>query len=202
MRVVAYDYTVPKLWTDTIETHRREVRDAVLDTAAALIAEGGLLSVTMSRVADETGIGRATLYKYFPDVESILLAWHERQVGHHLAHLVDVRDHAADAAGRLEAVLNAYADLRHKSHGHHDTNVAVLVHRGEHVAHAEHQLLHMVRSLITDAAANGSVRDDVPSDELARYCLNALATAANLRSKAAVRRLVAVTLAGVQPTGR
>ena len=59
--VVAYDWTMPKLWTDTIETHRREVRDAVLDAAADLIAENGLLDVTMSRIAEETGIGRNAL---------------------------------------------------------------------------------------------------------------------------------------------
>lgn len=49
------------------------------DTTAALVAEQGLTSVTMSRIAKESGIGLATLYKYFPDVESILLAWHERR---------------------------------------------------------------------------------------------------------------------------
>jgi len=71
---------VPKLWNETIEEHRREVREAILDTTVALVAEHGLLSVTMSQIAEETGIGRATLYKYFPDVEAILLAWHERQI--------------------------------------------------------------------------------------------------------------------------
>ena len=40
--VIAYIIaTVPKLWTETIETHRREVRDAILDTTAALVAEHG-----------------------------------------------------------------------------------------------------------------------------------------------------------------
>src|SRR5918996_4902222 len=62
---------VPRLWTETIEEHRRAVRDATLDTAAALVGEHGLRSVTMSQIAEETGIGRATLYKYFPDVEAI-----------------------------------------------------------------------------------------------------------------------------------
>jgi len=65
---------VPKLWTVTIEEHRRAVRDATLDTTAALVAERGLASVPMSQIAAETGIGRATLYKYFPDVEAILAA--------------------------------------------------------------------------------------------------------------------------------
>ena len=75
---------MPKLWNETIEAHRRAVHDAALDTAAALVAERGLLSVTMSQIAEETGIGRATLYKYFPDVEAILIAWHERQIARHL----------------------------------------------------------------------------------------------------------------------
>ncbi|HEX5849087.1 MAG TPA: helix-turn-helix domain-containing protein [Rubrobacter sp.] len=63
------------------------MREAILDTTGALVAEHGLLSATMSRVAEETGIGRVALYKYFPDVESILLAWHERDVGGHLERL-------------------------------------------------------------------------------------------------------------------
>src|SRR5215204_726397 len=100
---------VPKLWTETIETHRREVREAILDTTAALVAEHGLLGVTMSQIAEETGIGRATLYKYFPDVEAILLAWHDRQITAHLAQLTEIRDQGGDAGERLEAVLEAYA---------------------------------------------------------------------------------------------
>lgn len=71
----------PKLWSETIETHRRAVQDSILDATAALVAEQGLREVTMSEIAEKSGIGRATLYKYFPDVDTMLLAWHERQVG-------------------------------------------------------------------------------------------------------------------------
>src|SRR5713101_6254962 len=91
---VVYNGVVPKLWDETIEAHRHAVRDATLDAAAALVAEHGLLSVTMSQIAEETGIGRATLYKYFSDVEAILVARHERQVTSHLEHLAEVRDQA------------------------------------------------------------------------------------------------------------
>jgi AcrR family transcriptional regulator len=75
---------MPKLWNETIDAHRRDVREAILDTTATLVAGHGLLSVTMSQIAEKTGIGRATLYKYFPDVEAILLAWHGRQIASHL----------------------------------------------------------------------------------------------------------------------
>src|SRR6266545_2527472 len=130
---VTYAWLVPKLWNETIEAHRREVRDAILDTTPALVAEYGLRSVTMSQIAEETGVGRATLYKYFSGVEAILLAWHDRQISGHLEYLADVRG-------------------------------------------------------------------DVAPAELANYCLHALTAASSLPSKVAVRRLVAVTVAGLHPT--
>src|SRR6266536_6722702 len=135
---VTYAWLVPKLWNETIEAHRRAVRDATLDTAAALVAEHGLRSVTMSQIAEETGIGRATLYKYFPDVEAILIAWLQRHISHHFAHLVDVRDHAGDAGERLEAVLEAYALITFERR--HATELAAVIHRGEHIDRAEQQL--------------------------------------------------------------
>jgi AcrR family transcriptional regulator len=193
---VSYTATVPKLWSETIDAHRRAVRDATLDTTAALVARHGLASVTMSQIAEETGIGRATLYKYFSDVEAILAAWHERQVTGHLAQLAEVRDRAGDAGERLEAVLEAYALI---SQEHHGTEVAALLHRGEHVARARQQLRSFVRDLLAEGAGTGELRDDVPPDELASYCLHALTAAGGLQSKAAVRRLVTVTLAALRP---
>ena len=92
VRRYVYSMLVPKLWNQTIEAHRRSVRDAVLDTTVALVTEHGLRSVTMSQIAEETGIGRATLYKYFPDVEAILVAWHDRHVTGHLEQLAELRD--------------------------------------------------------------------------------------------------------------
>jgi AcrR family transcriptional regulator len=190
-----YDYEVPKLWTETIEEHRRAVREATLDTTAALVAEHGLASVTMSRIAEETGIGRATLYKYFPDVEEILAAWHERQITGHLKQLAQIRDQAGSAAERLQAVLQAYALIQHE---HEGTELAALLHRGEHVVRAQQQLHNFISELLADGAKTGDLRDDVAPGELASYCLHALTGAASLPSAAAVRRLVAVTMTGLR----
>src|SRR5687767_2901383 len=75
-KTIMYNRDMPKLWNETIETHRRDVRDAILDATSSLVAEGGLRSVTMSLIAEKADIGRATLYKYFPDIEAILKSWH------------------------------------------------------------------------------------------------------------------------------
>jgi AcrR family transcriptional regulator len=190
---------VPKLWNETIEAHRRDVRDAILDTTATLVDEQGLRSVTMSQIAEKTGIGRATLYKYFSDVEAILFAWHDREITGHLGYLAEIRDQAGDVGQRIEAVLEAYALIAHDSHGHNDTELEALLHRDERVPRAQQQLRHMIRDLIKEATESGVIRDDVSADELASYALHALTAASTLPSKTAVRRLVTVILAGLRP---
>jgi len=46
---------MPRLWEETVAAHRRAVEDAILDAAAALVNDHGLLSVTMSKIAEQTG---------------------------------------------------------------------------------------------------------------------------------------------------
>jgi AcrR family transcriptional regulator len=203
---------VPKLWTETIETHKREVQGAILDTTARLVAERGLASVTMSQIAEAAGIGRATLYKYYPDIEAIVVAWHERHVAEHIARLVEARDGASGARERLEAVLETYALITFERargheqsrpeghiHGHATREVDALVHRQEHAGRLHRRLDEVFRDVLAEAAKARVVRRDVAAGELARYCFNALGAARDLSSKAAVRRLVEVTLSGVRP---
>ncbi|MET9387464.1 TetR/AcrR family transcriptional regulator [Streptomyces sp. NPDC002928] len=188
---------MPRIWSETIAAHRDAVREATLDATATLVAEHGLTGVTMSQIAKDTGIGRATLYKYFPDVESILRAWHERQIDEHLKQLLEIRDRTDGAMERLEAVLTGYAAaISHRRE--HDSPLATLLHTGEHVAAAHEHLREFILELIADAAAAGAVRRDVPAGELAAYCLHALAAAGVLDSRAATHRLVKTTLSGLR----
>lgn len=190
---------MPKLWNLTIDAHRHEVRSAVVETTAKLVAEHGLRSVTMSQIALETGIGRATLYKYFPGVEAILVAWHERQLTQHLEYLSQVRDRTQGAGERIQAVLQAYALLAHHSHGHHDPELAAFLHRDDHVVQAQRHVRDMLRDLLAEGMSTGAFRNDVPADELANYCFHATTAARALKDEAAVQRLVKVTLAGLRP---
>lgn len=188
---------MPKLWTETIEAHRREVRDAILDTTATLIHSEGLLSVSMSQIAEETGIGRATLYKYFSDVESILRAWHEREITKHLGQLADARDRHTAPRERLRAVLETYAAISRASEGHHDTELAALMHRDQQVIRAEDTLRAMIRDLVADAQKAGEAQRELSADDLASYCLHALTAAKRMRTRASVARLIDVILNGI-----
>lgn len=187
---------MPRLWTHTIASHRHAVRDAVLDAAAGLLAEGGSeRAVTMSALAERSGVGRATLYKYFRDVEAVLAAWHERQVAHHLAHLTGVRERAGGCWDGLAALLLAYVELTRDRHGHGE--VVGRLHRGAHVERAHSALVDLLADAVAAAVEAGEVRDDVPPVELAVFCLHALGAAAELPPDA-VERLLVVTLGALR----
>lgn len=185
-----------KAWDETVDAHRQDVRSAVITAVASLVDEGGLRSVTMSRIAQEANIGRATLYRYFPDLDAVLRAWHDAQISAHLEELTAVRDRTA-SPGRLTAVLETYALLAHRSHGHHEADLQAFLHREHRVERARGEVRALIRDLIADAARAGEVRSDASPDELAAYCMSAINAAAELQSTAAVQRLVSITVSGL-----
>lgn len=190
---------MPRLWADTIELHRREAHGAILDAAAALAAENGLRSVNMSRIAERAGISRPTLYKYFPDTEAILAAWHERQLTSHLTRLTEAAALGGRPYQRVEAVLADYAQTHYQLRLARLIEIVEHLHGSGHVSQVQQQLHELIRQLLATAAHAGHIRTDVAASELATYCLHALAAAASLSSEAAVRRLVTVTLTGLRP---
>jgi AcrR family transcriptional regulator len=174
------------------------VREAILRTTAALVTERGLRSVTMSQIAEEAGIGRATLYKYFPNVEAILVAHHADHVDHHLMHLKELSDRPGDVLERLESVATEYALICFHRRQHGTPELSALVHRDETVMAAERRIHLLFRGLLKEAAEDDAIRTDASPDELATFCHHALEAAGGSSSKAAVRRLVRVTLDGLR----
>ena len=98
-------------------------------------------------------------------------------------HLGVFVDQPAETIDPVEAVLRVYALISHESHG---TELAALLHRGEHIARAERQLSDFIQDLVAEGAATSDLRDDVAPEALACYCLHALTAASSLPSKAAV----------------
>lgn len=187
---------MPRLWTDTLDEHRRRVHEAIIDAAAGLVDEHGLLGLNMSQIAHAAGIGRKTLYRYYPDVPSIIDAWHARQVHRHLDELQTVRDRASSPDRALEAVLRAHAAMAHE---HHGAPTHAADQSGASAALAQQAMHELIVDTITHAVDADHVREDVPADELAAYVMSSLTAAAALPSKAAVARLVALTLDALRP---
>jgi len=80
-------------------------RERIAEAGLALIAEKGLVGVTMTAVAERAGVARQTLYNHFPDVESIITAvveQHERWGSGGVGRLLEGHP---DAGGKLEQLI-------------------------------------------------------------------------------------------------
>ena len=183
---------------ESVETHRRDTREAILSATAAVVAEHGLQAVTTARIAAKAGIAEARLCRYFPDLDAVLRAWHERQIANHLGYLDDVGSQSGAVTERLDAVLRAYAAVVHQTHVHRTTDRGKSLHREEELVHARQHLHGLVRDLLAEGARGGDIRADRTPDELAEQCLRTLSAAGAHSSAVAIRHLVAATLAGVQ----
>lgn len=192
---------MPKLWDETVESHRRAVREAVEDAAWLLASEQGLRSVTMAKVAAAAGIARATIYKYFPDVETILAAWHQRQIEAHLEQLTAMSEAADDPESVLRSVLAAYAEIVARR-GQHGPDLVALLHHGGAHGTRDHLLDELLVRVLTAAVAAGRARADIDVDTLAAFCRHALGAAAGLHSADGIDRLVELTFAALSPSDR
>lgn len=193
---------MPRIWADTIDTHRRQVSDAILAATADLIAEHGPMSVSMSAIAERAGIGRATLYKYFPDVEAILVAWHTRDFSQQLQQLQEL-------AERDDVTLPDVAHFIRMQRRHHTQQqaedlVGTLAHTIAGFDHAVEDLVHRevtaaLTTLVARLAADGQVRRDLDPATMAFWIFHAAHAPADL-DEVSLERLLLDSLA--PPTGR
>lgn len=193
-----YSHSVPATWDDALQAHRGEVRDAITRATWRLAREHGLLAVTMSQVAQESGISRATLYKYFSDVDAILTTWHQQQVQTHLAELAAARDGTQDAQEQVQAVLTTYARVCRRRAEHGPGELQDLLHHGRDLDTAHRRLVDLVDGVLAAAVAQGAIRADQPTSQLTAYCLRAMTAAADLPAGADVTGLVDLVMVGLR----
>ncbi|MFF4171540.1 TetR/AcrR family transcriptional regulator [Streptomyces sp. NPDC001744] len=89
-------------------------RARILAAAERLFTEGDPRAVTMDRIARAAGVGRATLYRSFPDPPSVAVALlddHERRLQEQLVHGPPPLGPGAPAGERLAAFYLAMLDL-------------------------------------------------------------------------------------------
>jgi AcrR family transcriptional regulator len=66
---------------------KEQRRNAILDAAEKLFLKHPERMASVSEVAAAAGLGKGTVYLYFPSKEEMLLALHERHVAHFFANL-------------------------------------------------------------------------------------------------------------------
>lgn len=81
--------------------------DEILDVAARLFAHRGFANTDVQVVADELGIGKGTVYRYFPTKRELFLAAVDRGM-RRLTEYIDAHKTASDPWLQVEQVIRAY----------------------------------------------------------------------------------------------
>ena len=89
-----------------------EIVEAILDATAELIGEtGNVTSVTTNHVAERAGVSIGSLYRYFPDKESIVAALDLRYRRASAARfLASLADFETDFAGAVRHVVRTFME--------------------------------------------------------------------------------------------
>lgn len=71
---------MPKITAPTLQAHRAETIDKLLDAWGDLVMAKGFDAVSLADVAAKAGLARTAIYNYFADREALLFAWTDREV--------------------------------------------------------------------------------------------------------------------------
>jgi AcrR family transcriptional regulator len=86
----------------------RRRRDQILGAAAGFFARHGFHDADVQLLADRIGIGKGTIYRYFPTKKSLFLATVDRVMQLLRAHVDAARRGGGDALGQIERAMIAY----------------------------------------------------------------------------------------------
>jgi len=90
------------------------LRSTILDAAIRVLAAQP--TATLQEVAVEAGVGRATLYRYFPNREALIIALAETSLAETAAISEHLREHSECPQDYFEALLTALLEQGEKYH--------------------------------------------------------------------------------------
>ena len=98
--------------TEPVQQRSSERITLLLDTAASLIDEKGIDGLTTSDVAARSHSSVGVVYRYFPNIQSLLRALAARNMERFLsAVFVNIEQNPGGWLTELDAILDIYADL-------------------------------------------------------------------------------------------
>ncbi|WP_411701399.1 TetR/AcrR family transcriptional regulator [Conyzicola sp.] len=104
--------------TEPVQQRSSERITLLLDTAAALIDEKGIDGLTTSDVAARSHSSVGVVYRYFPNIQSLLRALAARNMQRFLsAVFVTIEENPGGWLSELDAILDIYADLTRSEPG-------------------------------------------------------------------------------------
>ena len=173
-------------------------RKQLLDVATRVFvsADG---EPSMRAIAREAGVGIATLYRHFPNRESLVDAVYRDQVERLTAGARDLLAQVPPPAA-LRRWMDLFGEWIATKNGMLDTLLA-MIESGE-IAHARTQteLLAAIDALLDAGRATGELRADVTAEDIAASLIGIFTVAPLPEHEARASRLLNILMDGLRPT--
>jgi AcrR family transcriptional regulator len=174
---------VPRSATRTLAEHRHEMRGRVFDAFSRLLYERGYDALTLADIAKSAGMARTAIYNYFPDKETLLLAFTDHEMDTVFSDLRIELYRVDDPIDRLRVYVRS--QLTYFAGNHLPPGPAlrsVLSADGYAVMHRHAETLGLILStILSEAAADGRIPRAVAADGETVGLVNACLTAGRVR---------------------
>ena len=176
-------------WSDARASFKEGQRQSIARSALELVMERGSAEVTMSMVAERAGISRQTLYRYFPDLGSVLSASVEGLPDADESLRAWVSE-SSEPREQLHRAVDALVDASAHGHGPSEELLAALPPEAREGirAHRQRTVDLFADILRAEKAAEGSAYDG-PSD-IDAVLLSGLVSAAAEQSRQRTHELI------------
>ena len=102
---------MPRITGANIAEHVAEQEVAIFDTATRLFAAHGVNEVSMGAIAEEVGLARPSLYRYFPTKGAIVFRWFGQAMAPLIADSTRIAATDRSAAERLDRWIELQVDF-------------------------------------------------------------------------------------------
>ena len=152
--------------TPRLRADARRNRDRIINTAREVFTERGT-EVPMEEIARQAGVGVGTLYRRFPDRDSLIREVAVESFERLIANTREITEHESDAWRALSELLHRATDLRTVA------RLTMLSPRAREILAADpatdavhNQFMETLDELIKRAQADGTMRSDVSTGDL------------------------------------
>ncbi|GAK05145.1 transcriptional regulator, TetR family [Geomicrobium sp. JCM 19037] len=160
--------------------------ESIVQTAEQLFLEKGLERVQMQEIADFEGVGIATLFRYFPKKDRLIVAVAIYNLEKHIHSFTEIVNKSTTAFERLQEIfdlltigdddtLNQSATFREAFESYASFAVQELDTMSDYIA-TQKQIADLVMIIIADGERDGSLRTDVPLKETIITAINSYGT--------------------------
>ncbi|SFK19104.1 TetR/AcrR family transcriptional regulator [Amycolatopsis sacchari] len=172
-------------------------RQQLLDVATRMFASAET-EPSMRAIAQEAGVGIATLYRHFPTREALVDAVYQDQVSRLTTGARELLAQL-DPPAALRRWMDLFGEWIATKNGMLDTLLA-MVESGEIAhAHTRTELLAAIDGILDAGRASGQLRTDVPAGDIAAALIGIFTVAGSPEHRAMAARLLDLLMDGLRP---